>query len=154
MNSPIIEINNLRKSYGKFEAVRSITMEVPRGTISGFLGQNGAGKSSTIKMLLGMMKPTSGTGRIFDLRIDDAKDSIEIRKRTAFAGEDKRLYDYMTVEQIIRFTRAFFPNWREDFERKLLTEFRLPLDRKIKNFPRECERRPHCFWHFVAARNF
>ena len=132
MSSTIIETNDLRKSYGGFEAVRGITMEVPCGSISGFLGQNGAGKSSTIKMLLGMMRPTSGTGRIFDLKIDDPAQSIEIRQRTAFAGEDKRLYDYMTVEQIIRFTRSFFPNWRADFERKLLKEFGLPLDRKIK----------------------
>ncbi len=104
MSSTIIETNDLRKNYGGFEAVRGITMEVPQGSISGFLGQNGAGKSSTIKMLLGMMKPSSGRGRIFDLKIDDPLESIEIRKRTAFVGEDKRLYDYMTVEQIIRFT--------------------------------------------------
>jgi ABC-2 type transport system ATP-binding protein len=132
VSSVIIETNDLRKNYGGFEAVRGISMEVQTGSISGFLGQNGAGKSSTIKMLLGMMSPTSGTGRIFDLKIDDPEDSIEIRKRTAFAGEDKRLYDYMTVAQIIRFTRSFFPDWREDFERKLLIEFGLPLERKIK----------------------
>ena len=132
MSSVIIETNQLKKNYGSFEAVRGINLAVPTGSICGFLGQNGAGKSTTIKMLLGMMRPSSGSGRIFDLNVADPKDSIEIRKRAAYVSEDKRLYDYMTVEQMIRFTRAFFPNWRGDLEEKLLREFGLPLDRKVK----------------------
>jgi ABC-2 type transport system ATP-binding protein len=130
--STILETNALTKHYGKLQAVRELSLKVRSGSISGFLGQNGAGKSSTLKMLLGMMRPTAGSGRIFDLRIDDPKDSIEIRRRVAFVSEDKRLYDYMTVEQIIRFTRSFFPRWRTDLEQRLLQEFGLPLDRKIK----------------------
>lgn len=132
MDSAIIETEALTKNYGKFQAVRELSLSVPYGSISGFLGQNGAGKSSTIKMLLGMMRPTYGSGRIFDLKIDKVDESIEIRKRAAFVSEDKRLYDYMTVEQIIRFTRSFFPRWRIDLEQRLLREFELPLDRKIK----------------------
>ena len=133
MSSTVLETEALTKHYGKFQAVRELSLSVPSGSISGFLGQNGAGKSSTIKMLLGMMRPTSGSGRIFDLRIDKADESIEIRRRAAFVSEDKRLYDYMTVEQIIRFTRSFFPRcWRADLELRLLREFGLPLDRKIK----------------------
>ena len=119
MESVIIGTKALTKSYGKFQAVRELSLSVPSGSISGFLGQNGAGKSSTIKMLLGMMRPTSGSGRIFDLKIDKPDESIEIRKRAAFVSEDKRLYDYMTVEQIIRFTRSFFPRWRTDLERRI-----------------------------------
>ena len=132
ISSTVIETDRLTKHYGKFEAVRELSLSVPTGSISGFLGQNGAGKSSTIKMLLGMMRPTSGTGRIFDLKIDRSDQSIEIRKRAAFVSEDKRLYDYMTVEQIIRFARSFFPRWRTDLEERLLREFGLPLERKIK----------------------
>lgn len=132
MKSIIMETEALTKNYGKFQAVRELSLSVPSGSISGFLGQNGAGKSSTIRMLLGMMRPTSGSGRIFDLEIDKPDESIEIRKRAAFVSEDKRLYDYMTVEQIIRFTRSFFPHWRTDLEQRLLREFGLPLERKIK----------------------
>jgi ABC-2 type transport system ATP-binding protein len=132
MSSAILETKALTKHYGKFEAVRELSLSVREGSISGFLGQNGAGKSTTIKLLLGMMRPTSGSGRIFNWRIDQPDESIEIRKRAAFVSEDKRLYDYMTVEQIIRFTRSFFPNWRSDLEARLLREFELPPDRKIK----------------------
>jgi len=131
-NPAIIATQALCKSYGRVEAVRGLNLLVARGSISGFLGQNGAGKSSTLKMLLGMMRPTSGSGQILDLAIDDPQASIQIRKRAAFVSEDKRLYDYMTVEQIIRFTRSFFPGWRNDIEQRMLKEFGLPLGRKIK----------------------
>ena len=127
-----IETEALTKYYGDFEAVRGLTMRVPKGTITGFLGQNGAGKSSTIRMLLGMSRPTRGNGRVLDLDIADEKQSIEMRRRVAYVGEDKRLYDYMTVGQMIEFTKAFYPGWRDDIEKKLLDEFRLPLDRLTK----------------------
>ncbi len=127
-----IETDALTKYYGDFEAVRGLTMRVPKGTITGFLGENGAGKSSTIRMLLGMSRPTRGNGRVLDLDIADEKQSIEMRKRVAYVGEDKRLYDYMTVRQMIDFTKAFYPDWRAEIEQKLLDEFRLPPDRSTK----------------------
>ena len=83
-------------------------------------------------MLMGAIRPSSGSGRVLNFAIDDPDQSVEIRKRVAFVNEDKRLYDYMTVEQIIRFTKSFFPNWRADIERKFLHEFPLPLGRRIK----------------------
>ena len=127
-----IETDGLTKYYGRFEAVRSLTMRVPRGSITGFLGQNGAGKSTTIKMLLGMMSPTRGNARVLDRDACDERQSIEMRQRVAYVAEDKRLYDYMTVAQLIRFTKAFYPGWRSDIEKRLLDEFRLPIDRSVK----------------------
>jgi ABC-2 type transport system ATP-binding protein len=127
-----IETQKLAKTYGTHEAVRGLDLRVPAGSVCAFLGQNGAGKSSTIRMLMGMVRPTSGGGQIFGLNIDNERDSLRIRERVAYVAEDKRLYDYMTVEQIIRFTRSFFPNWRHDRERHLLKQFELPPDRRIR----------------------
>ena len=127
----VITTQLLTKEYGGFRVVSNLNLRVPRGSISGFLGQNGAGKSTTIKMLLGMVHPTSGQGEVLGYPIDDAAASVEIRRRVAYVPEDKRLYDYMSVSQIISFTRRFFPTWRGDLEKKLLEEFRLPVDRKI-----------------------
>jgi ABC-2 type transport system ATP-binding protein len=127
-----IETQKLAKTYGTHEAVRGLDLTVPAGSVCAFLGQNGAGKSSTIRMLMGMVRPTSGGGQIFGLNIDNERDSLRIRERVAYVAEDKRLYDYMTVEQIIRFTRSFFPNWRHDRERHLLKQFELPPDRRIR----------------------
>ncbi|HEX8669684.1 MAG TPA: ABC transporter ATP-binding protein [Allosphingosinicella sp.] len=131
-NDNVIETAGLTKRYGDFEAVTDLTLSVRRGSITGFLGQNGAGKSSTIKMLLGMVRPTAGGGRVLGHEILDPDDSVAMRRRLAYVAEDKRLYDYMTVGQLIRFTRAFYPGWREEVERELLEDFRLPLDRPIK----------------------
>jgi len=128
----IVETVDLKKSYAAVEAVRGINLRVPEHSICAFLGQNGAGKSTTLRMLLGMIRPTSGTGRIFGLDISTERDSVRIRERVAFVAEDKRLYEYMTVAQIVRFTRSFFPRWRDDLEHSLLQRFDLPPDRKIR----------------------
>ena len=128
----IVETFGLKKSYSSVEAVRGIDLRVGAHSVCAFLGQNGAGKSTTLRMLMGMIRPTSGTGHIFGLDIAKEDDSVSIRERTAFVAEDKRLYEYMTVAQILRFTRSFFPRWREDLENRLLKQFELPLNRKIR----------------------
>lgn len=128
----VIETQHLKKTYGTHEAVRGLNLSVSEGVVCAFLGQNGAGKSSTIKMLLGMIHPTSGSGRIFGHSITDETDSLKIRQKVAFVAEDKRLYDYMEVAELIRFTRAFFPTWDPRFEKELLDRFELPLDRKVR----------------------
>jgi ABC-2 type transport system ATP-binding protein len=128
----VIETHDLTKRYGAFEAVGGLSLKVTRHQITGFLGRNGAGKSTTIKMLLGMAKPTSGTGKVLGYRIDDPKESVLMRQQVAYVGEDKGLYAYMTVEQMIRFTRSFYTDWQTDIERQLLNEYQLPLHRKVK----------------------
>ena len=132
----IIETADLRKHYDGVEAVRGLSLQVPAGSIYGFLGRNGAGKTTTIKLLLGMARPTSGRARVFGLAADEDRASVDIRRRTGFVSDDKDLYDYMTVAEMIRFTAAFFPRWRADLEQRYLRAFALPLDRKIKALSR------------------
>ncbi len=128
----VIETIELAKSYKKHQAVRGLNLSVQAGSVCAFLGQNGAGKSSTIKMLLGMIHPTSGSGSIFGHRIDKESDSLLIRQKVAFVAEDKRLYDYMSVSQIIRFTKSFFPGWDHALEAHLVEQFELPPERKVR----------------------
>ena len=132
----IIETADLRKSYEGVEALRGLNLQVPAGSICGFLGRNGAGKTTTIKVLLGMARPTSGQARAFGLPANAPEASVEIRRRTGFVSEDKDLYDYMTVEEMIRFTAAFYPGWRRDLERRYLAMFDLPAARKVKGLSR------------------
>lgn len=128
----VIETSELKKTYGKNEAVRGLNLSVLAGSVCAFLGQNGAGKSSTIKMLLGMTHPTSGRGSVFGHRIDKESESLLIRRKAAFVAEDKRLYDYMTVAEITRFTKSFFPGWNHTLENRLMEQFELPADRRIR----------------------
>ncbi len=128
----VIETDALTKAYGSLRAVDGISLRVAPGRITGFLGRNGAGKSSTVKMLLGMIAPSSGTGRVLGHTIDDPRESVTMRRSVAYVGEDKGLYAYMTVEEMIRFTRAFYPDWCRDTEAKLLRDYELPVTRNVK----------------------
>ncbi len=132
----VIETLGLTKHYGKVEAARDLSLTVERQRITGFLGRNGAGKSTTIKMLLGMIRPTAGAGRVLGYDIADPAQSLEIRRRIAYVGEDKGLYGYMTVAELIRFTRSFYPDWQPQIEADLLKQYQLPLGRKIKAISR------------------
>jgi len=129
---PAIETRALCKNYGKLEAVKDLNLSVGRHQIAAFLGQNGAGKSTTIKCLLGMMRLSSGDASVLGRSIGDRRGSREIRQRVAYVAENKPRYGYMTVEQMLRFTRAFYPDWRPEMAMKLLAEYRLPSDKKIK----------------------
>jgi ABC-2 type transport system ATP-binding protein len=132
MSKLIIETNNLKKIYGEKAAVDGIDLAVERGSIHGFLGRNGSGKTTTIKMLLGLTHPTSGEARVFGLRPEDRKEGVRIRRRIGFVSEDKGLYDHVKVEQMISFTRSFFPNWDLEMERRLIDLFELPLRQSVK----------------------
>src|SRR6266404_6643574 len=150
----IVETIDLKKSYAAVEAVRGINLRVPEHSICAFLGQNGAGKSTTLRMLMGMIRPTSGTGRIFGLDVGSERDSVRIRERVAFVAEDKRLYEYMTVAQIVRFTRSFFPTWRDDLEHSLLERFGLPRDRKIRKLSKGMRTKVALLLAFARGSDF
>lgn len=131
MTDFVIETSQLCKSYKDKQALRGLDLRVPAGSIFGFLGRNGAGKTTTIKTLMGLLRADSGSALVFGSPVADADNSIEIRRRIGFVTEDKELYPYMTVEEIIRFTRPLFPKWRHDLERHYLEIFELPLKGKI-----------------------
>jgi ABC-2 type transport system ATP-binding protein len=132
-NGLAIHTERLGKSYGTVEAVKELNLSIRPHSITAFLGLNGAGKSTTIKMLLGMMRPSSGDDTILGQRISDPIQSVRTRTKIAYVSENKRPYDYMTVSQMIRFTRAFYPDWRPEEEQKLLRQFKLPVDRKVRS---------------------
>lgn len=132
----VIETAGLRKHYDGVEALRGLDLQVPAGSIFAFLGRNGAGKTTAIKVLLGMARLTSGYARVFGLSASAPEASVEIRRRTGFVSEDKDLYDYMTVADMIRFTAAFSRRWRGDLEQRYLRSFDLPAARKVKALSR------------------
>jgi ABC-2 type transport system ATP-binding protein len=132
----VIRAADVWKVYEGVEALRGLDLQVPPGSIFGFLGRNGAGKTTTLKVLMGMARPTSGEVRVFDLPAQEPAASVEIRRRTGFVSEEKDLYEYMTVDEMIRFTAKFFPRWRTDLEQRYLRVFELPANRKVKALSR------------------
>jgi ABC-2 type transport system ATP-binding protein len=128
-----IHTTGLAKSFGPVKAVQNLNLSVKAHQITAFLGLNGAGKSTTIKMLLGMIRPSNGGGEVLGSSINDPREVVSLRRKIAYVSESKQLYDYMTVEQMIRFTRPFYPDWDLDMEKKLLATYELPLNRRIKS---------------------
>ena len=126
-----IETINLHKSFHGRPALTGLDIRVPLGSIYGFLGRNGAGKTTTIKTLMGILKPDRGSVSVLGIPLSSAKNGVRIRERVGFVTEDKQLYPYMTVKQVIQFTRHFFPRWRHDLERIYLSKFDLPPHKKI-----------------------
>jgi ABC-type multidrug transport system ATPase subunit len=133
MSDWVIEARGLQKSFKGQPALKGLNLEVPAGSIFGFLGRNGAGKTTTIRLLMGFLKPDCGDARVFGLPAGAPAAGIEIRRRLGFVTEDKDLYPYMTVEQIIRFTQSFFVTWRADLEKRYLKLFDLPPSRKVSD---------------------
>jgi ABC-2 type transport system ATP-binding protein len=132
----VIETAGLWKRYDDVEALRGLDLRVPKGSIFGFLGKNGAGKTTAIKVLLGMARPTQGDARVFGMLPSDPEGGVTIRRRAAFVSDEKDLYDYMTVGEMIAFTRAFYPQWRSDLEQHYLRTFELSASRGIKGLSR------------------
>jgi len=91
----MIEVNNLVKAYGSFEAVKSVSFSVPTGQACGFLGPNGAGKTTTMRIITGYMPATAGTVRVEGFDVFD--DSFEVRKRIGYLPETPPLYLEMKV---------------------------------------------------------
>jgi ABC-2 type transport system ATP-binding protein len=83
-----------------------------------------------------MTHPTAGEARVFGLPANVSGSSVAIRRRTGFVSEDKDLYDFMTVEEMIRFTAPFFPGWRKDLEERYLRKFELRPSQSIKSLSR------------------
>ena len=98
---PAISVANLSRRFGSFQAVDGLTFDVEEGEIFGFLGSNGAGKSTTIRMLCGLLKPTSGRAVVGG--IDVGRDPEGVKRRIGYMSQRFSLYEQLTVDQNIRF---------------------------------------------------
>ena len=101
MATNAIEVRHLTRRFGAFVAVNDVSFDVVGGEIFGFLGSNGAGKSTTIRMLCGLLAPTSGTARVGG--IDVARDPEGVKQRIGYMSQRFSLYETLTVDQNIRF---------------------------------------------------
>lgn len=129
-----IETENLTKTFNSFAAVDSLNLKVSEGSIFGFLGPNGSGKTTTIRMLLGATRPSSGGGRV--LGWDIVRDSVKIRLNTGYMPEIPEMYGYMSVEELIRFCRGFYRRWNDGVVKKYREMFNLSLQNKVNSLSR------------------
>ena len=129
MNESAIATEALTKRYGTLCAVSGLNLNVPRGAIYGFLGRNGAGKTSTIKMLLGLTRLTSGSAQVMGM--DVMKERLAILQRTAFVSEKKTLYPALTPSEMVRFSRGFYPSWSDSAVEKYARLLEIPMKQRF-----------------------
>jgi ABC-2 type transport system ATP-binding protein len=114
--TPAITVSNLTRRFGQFMAVDRVSFSVDRGEIFGFLGSNGAGKSTTIRMLCGLLKPTSGHATVDG--IDVGRDPESVKRRIGYMSQKFSLYELLTVDQNIRFFAGLYGLTGDRFDRR------------------------------------
>ena len=117
MSDSAILVRDLTRRFGAFTAVDRINFEVERGEIFGFLGANGAGKSTAIRMMCGLLKPTSGTAVVDG--VDVSRDPEDVKRRIGYMSQKFSLYEALTVEQNIRFFGALYGLNDEQIARRM-----------------------------------
>ena len=138
MNQFVIETQGLSKAYGDLWALKSLDLRVPKNSIFAFLGPNGGGKTTAIKLLLGLTGASEGGGYIFGM--DIVRQSTEIRGRVGYLAQHPKFYDYMTARETLRFAaRFFYTGPKEAIEKRIqellvLVDLEEKADRTIKGF--------------------
>jgi ABC-2 type transport system ATP-binding protein len=124
--STIISVSNLTKSFGDFTAVNNISFEVAKGEIFGFLGANGAGKTTAMKMLIGISKPSSGEAIVAGYNIDNQSEMV--KKNIGYMSQKFSLYDDLTIKENITFFGGIYGLSRKQIKEKtavLIAELKL-----------------------------
>jgi ABC-2 type transport system ATP-binding protein len=125
----MIHIENLWKKFGRFDALRGLSFDVPQGSAFAMIGANGAGKTTTIKVLMNILAPTRGSARL--LGVDSRKLSVRELAQIGYVSENQDMPSRLTVEEYTSYLRPFYPTWDRDLEASISRQLRLPLDRKI-----------------------
>jgi ABC-2 type transport system ATP-binding protein len=129
-----IEIKNLTRRFGAKLALDDVSVMVPRGCVFGLVGENGAGKTTLIKHILGLLKVEQGSVRAFGR--DPVQDPPGVLSRIGYLSEARDLPGWMRVDELLRYTQAFYPNWDENYAESLRKQFALEPSAKIKNLSR------------------
>jgi ABC-2 type transport system ATP-binding protein len=132
MIDTVLETQGLTKYFGSRMVLDNMTVKIPRGCICGFVGRNGSGKTTAIKLLLGLLKPTAGSSTL--LGCDSQQLTPQIRQRVGYVSEGHRLIRWMSIAEIARFQSEFFPGqWDGKFFWDMIDYFGLSKKQKIKH---------------------
>lgn len=127
---PVIRINQLSKRFGRQVALDRVSLEIPPGCVFALLGENGAGKTTAIRILLGLAEPDAGQTEV--LGLDSQRQGLEIRRRVGYVPERPTLYDWMTVAEVGWFAAGFYPDGYFPHYLELIHNYALPEGRKLK----------------------
>jgi len=128
---PVVEIRNLSRRFGSTDALSDVSLAIPRGVVFGLVGTNGAGKTTLIKHAMGLMRAQAGSVSVFG--IDPVSNPTSVLSRVGYLSELNELPDWMRVDELINFTRAFYPNWDESYAQSLRQNFELDPHKTVQS---------------------
>ena len=126
----IVDVNDLSRSFGSKSALDGVSFRATAGQVYGLVGANGAGKTTLLKHLLGLLRATTGSVRVFGL--DPVRDPVGVLSRIGYLSEERELPEWMRVDELMDYTRAFHPTWDASYARELLESFALDPSKKVK----------------------
>ncbi|MEO1771927.1 ABC-2 type transport system ATP-binding protein [Enterococcus sp. 665A] len=132
MKQPVMKLNNVKKHFGKFEALRNVSFTLNQGEVLGFIGPNGAGKSTTIRILLGMLKASDGQAQLFEQ--DVWHDAVAIHRQVAYVPGDVSLWPNLTGGEIIDLLLELNQQTRNQETERLIEVFQLDTSKKARNY--------------------
>ena len=130
----VIDVADLTCRYQRVEAVAGISFSVEEGTVFALLGPNGAGKTTTIRALMNIIRPSRGEARV--LGVDSRRLGRSELETIGYVSENQQMPRWMTLAELLAYCRPFYPTWDDALCRKLVDDFRLPLDQKIGRMSR------------------
>ena len=130
----VIELHRVTRRFGDKTALDEVSLSIPRVGVFGLIGGNGAGKTTLIKHVLGLLRPQSGTVRVFGF--DPIVNPIGTLGRIGYLSEDRDLPNWMRVRELLRYNQAFFPTWDEPYAEELREAFDLDPKAKVKTLSR------------------
>jgi ABC-2 type transport system ATP-binding protein len=130
----MLRTDRLAKKFGRVEALESLTVEAPEGSVFALVGPNGAGKSTAMKICLNMLRASSGTAEV--LGVDSRKLGPAELARVGYVSETRQLPEWMTVARFLAYCREFYPAWNDADVAELVRAYELPLDRSLKSLSR------------------
>lgn len=134
MSEPVINIERVTRRFGSTTALDGVTLSLPRGAVYGLVGANGAGKTTLIKHILGLLRPESGSVRVFGL--DPVADPVSVLSRVGYLSEENDLPGWMRVDELLNYSRAFYPAWDDAYAQALRQTFALDPAARIKTLSR------------------
>ncbi len=127
----IVEINHLSRSYGSKQALKNVSLTVRKGEVLGVIGENGAGKTTLIKHVLGLLKAQEGTVRVFGL--DPTLDPPGVLVNIGYLAEEDSLPGWLSVHEVQRYYRAFYPSWDQPYAEDLCRTFGIVRKSSVKS---------------------
>lgn len=131
--APAVQVSGVTKRFGSFTAIDDVSLTIKPGRIHGLLGRNGAGKTTLMQLITGQDFVTSGDIRVFG---EKPTENARVLQNICFIKESQRYPEDFQPKHVLRSAPWFFENWDADFADRLVEEFRLPLNRRIKKLSR------------------